>query len=778
MSTKTVLTKTTFIFVLIAMICPTVRVRAADSDDALLKALPSDCVFCLRINNFNQSLGKLDQYLGGVAPIPVSLAMMVNMQLGAVIGDPMMSGIDLGGDFAVFAIPPQADEMEPAVGILIPMTDYKTFVTTNPNCTEGEGGIATLSAPNSPVGGFLMTEAGNGKYALVVSEMADEQLPALKDAIAKSSKPLAQRISASQAKDAVTAPAWVYVDLAGLYEKYSPMIDGAMQSLQQEVDAENAPAQMAQMKEMMSLYFKVLPEIVKELGGSADSMTLALTPEPMVLSLDFAIKAKDGSKLAEIFVQNPKADGSYEMTGYLDNSNAVNGLSRMHMGNYKEMCDLFFDPFEKIAEVSQFKDAMEKFRASLDKFNSAMGDEVAFSFSYGDGMPPFKFVEVIDIKNPDLLKEYTQESMGFVNEMYKFMGIPAQITYQQDVSTYKNAAIDTMSFSFSMPNDPNMQMGAAEKAMLDNMKYYMARTPDKYYMAMGANGEAALKALIDKPAAAASGDIKIAMDTLKDTSYKDFVCSVNVIKLMKGIGEMMGSMAETMGHSPEMAGPAAMFSGLKNVETQSCLVMGGKTADGEAAMRLAVPKQHLIEIVATAMQIMTTQQEQQQANFSQPEMFNDSSTSVTAGSETQKDPLLEWIGKPAPELKMTDLEGNIHRLSRMKGKKVILDFWATWCPPCKKAIPDLIKLRSGAEPSDLMILGLSDEPLDKLNPFIKEQQMNYPVIAYEDSSLPEPYKGINALPTAILIDSNGILRDVLVGYHPLEELQKRLNALE
>ena len=620
MSTKTA-GKTALILVVLAVLLLNIPVQAADADDALLNMLPNNCMFCLRINNFNESLGKLDQYLAGASPIPVSLAMLANMQLGAVIGDPMMSGIDMGGDFAVFAIPPQADEMEPIVGMLIPVTDYKAFVTNNPNCTEGEGGIATLSAPNSPVGGFMMTEAGNGKYAIVVSEMVKDKLPVLKEAITTSSKPLAQRVSSAQTKDAVTAPAWVYVDLAGLYGKYNSMIDVAMQSLQEEVDTEDAPAQIAQMKEMMNLYFKVLPEIVKELGGSADSMTVALTPEPTVLSLDVAFKAKDGSKLAGIFVQNPKAGSDYKMTGYLDNSNAVNGLSRMHMGNYKEMCDLFFEPFEKIAEDSTFKDAMQKFRASLDKFNSAIGDEVAFSFSYGGGMPPFKFVEAIDIKDPVLLKEYNQESMGFVNELYKMIGVPAEITYQQDVSTYKNAAIDTMSFSMNMPNDPNMEMGAAEQAILDNMKYYCARTPDKYLMVMGADGEAALKALIDQSATASapSGDIKVAMDTLKDTPYKDFVCSVNVIKLMKGIGEMMQSMGDTMSKDcPEMVDQATLFSGLKNVQSQSCLVMGGKCADGEAAMRLAIPKQHLIEIVAAAMQMqqqaaMVMQQSQSSA---------------------------------------------------------------------------------------------------------------------------------------------------------------------
>src|SRR5210317_1305532 len=96
------------------------NVDAADigNDDTLLKMLPGDCMFCVRVNNFNGSLGKLDAYMAGASPIPVSLAMLANLQLGSMIGDPMLTGIDQGGDFALFAIPPQANDAEPVVGLL------------------------------------------------------------------------------------------------------------------------------------------------------------------------------------------------------------------------------------------------------------------------------------------------------------------------------------------------------------------------------------------------------------------------------------------------------------------------------------------------------------------------------------------------------------------------------------------------------------------------------------------------------------------------------------
>ncbi|MHC4554250.1 MAG: TlpA family protein disulfide reductase, partial [Planctomycetota bacterium] len=163
--------------------------------------------------------------------------------------------------------------------------------------------------------------------------------------------------------------------------------------------------------------------------------------------------------------------------------------------------------------------------------------------------------------------------------------------------------------------------------------------------------------------------------------------------------------------------------------------------DGQAALRLAIPKQHLVEIVGIAMQIqqqaMAMQQQSPPVGMTTQTDNGTSSQTPPPAKEDSPNTLQSWVGKPAPEMKMVDLNGKIYHVSQLKSKKVILDFWASWCPPCKKAIPDLIKLADSSG-SDLVILGLSDEPTDKLAPFVKEAKMNYPVIAYKEK-LPAPY---------------------------------------
>ncbi|MHC4951646.1 MAG: TlpA family protein disulfide reductase, partial [Planctomycetota bacterium] len=427
---------------------------------------------------------------------------------------------------------------------------------------------------------------------------------------------------------------------------------------------------------------------------------------------------------------------------YLDNGNAVNGLMKMNASFMQKFYDKVFDIMEATTDNPTSKEQTAKMKVLTQKMFTAMGDEVSFSYSYAGGMPPFKLQEVVEIKDSSAMKAMVTEGIDYAKS--------------------------------DDPNTMKMQQ-EIKKVYGDGLKYYLAQSPDKFYITMGQGGEETLKKLIDQPAksAAPSGDIKIAMDALQNSPYNNLVCSVNVIKLMKGMGEMM----QTMGAQTSMGPAAAMFTGLKDVQTQSCLVMGGKVADGQAAMRLGVPKQHLAEIVAIAMQLQmqAAAAQQQMQNAPMPEMSAAPPQSSMQAETAAQNPLTSWIGKPAPDFKMVDLKGNIHRVSRLKGKKIMLDFWATWCPPCKKSIPDLIKLRADSNDSELVIIGLSNEPAETLNSFAENAKINYPIVAYDN--VPAPYNQVTGIPTLFLIDSKGVIQDVLVGYHPPEEIQSRLEKI-
>ncbi len=133
-----------------------------------------------------------------------------------------------------------------------------------------------------------------------------------------------------------------------------------------------------------------------------------------------------------------------------------------------------------------------------------------------------------------------------------------------------------------------------------------------------------------------------------------------------------------------------------------------------------------------------------------------------------------WIGTEAPDITLTTLDGKQIRLSELKGKRIVLDFWATWCGPCVKEMPHLSKLYNESSRDDLMIIGISNEDESTVRPFVAEKGVSYPIALSQD--LPSPYKDVVGIPTAFFIDRNGIVQSVLVGYRNFDELKSHALA--
>lgn len=129
----------------------------------------------------------------------------------------------------------------------------------------------------------------------------------------------------------------------------------------------------------------------------------------------------------------------------------------------------------------------------------------------------------------------------------------------------------------------------------------------------------------------------------------------------------------------------------------------------------------------------------------------------------------EWQGVVAPDFNVTTLDGRKITLSELKGKRVVLDFWATWCPPCRKEIPHFIQLAKDIPSSDLCIVGISEEDESKLKGFVQKEGINYPIASAK--GLPAPYSKVNSIPTTFFIDRRGIIQTVAVGYHDLATLK-------
>ncbi len=109
----------------------------------------------------------------------------------------------------------------------------------------------------------------------------------------------------------------------------------------------------------------------------------------------------------------------------------------------------------------------------------------------------------------------------------------------------------------------------------------------------------------------------------------------------------------------------------------------------------------------------------------------------------------------APAFSLTDINGQKLDLAAFRGKVVLLDFWATWCAPCRTEIPHFIDMQNRYGAQGLQIVGISLDDSDKpVKKYYAEQKMNYPV-AVGDDKLAEAYGGVLGLPVAFIIDREG-----------------------
>ena len=143
----------------------------------------------------------------------------------------------------------------------------------------------------------------------------------------------------------------------------------------------------------------------------------------------------------------------------------------------------------------------------------------------------------------------------------------------------------------------------------------------------------------------------------------------------------------------------------------------------------------------------------------------------------QETPSLNSDNNKAPDFRLTSTNGKDIKLSDYKGKVVILDFWATWCSPCRKGIPDLIELQREFG-KDLIVIGISLDTDSKGNviPYMQSIGINYPVV-YGTYEVTQQYGGMGGIPTSFVINKKGEIVDKHVGLVPKSEYTDLINKL-
>jgi cytochrome c biogenesis protein CcmG/thiol:disulfide interchange protein DsbE len=134
--------------------------------------------------------------------------------------------------------------------------------------------------------------------------------------------------------------------------------------------------------------------------------------------------------------------------------------------------------------------------------------------------------------------------------------------------------------------------------------------------------------------------------------------------------------------------------------------------------------------------------------------------------------------KEAPDFALKDADGKVVKLSDYRGKVVVLDFWATWCGPCKIEIPWFMEMQRKNKDKGFEVLGVAmdDEGWEAVKPFATKMGMNYRLVIGNDQTA-QMYGGVDALPTTFLIDRGGKIAAVHVGLTSRKDIEDGVQQL-
>lgn len=132
----------------------------------------------------------------------------------------------------------------------------------------------------------------------------------------------------------------------------------------------------------------------------------------------------------------------------------------------------------------------------------------------------------------------------------------------------------------------------------------------------------------------------------------------------------------------------------------------------------------------------------------------------------------------APNFNLKMANGKSIELSKLKGKVVVVNFWATWCPPCKAEIPGFLDVYKQYRSKGLEIVGISldQDGWTPVKPFIESHKITYPVVV-GDGELADAYGGIDGIPTTFIIDKKGNISTRHIGYMDKASLENLIKGL-
>jgi len=137
--------------------------------------------------------------------------------------------------------------------------------------------------------------------------------------------------------------------------------------------------------------------------------------------------------------------------------------------------------------------------------------------------------------------------------------------------------------------------------------------------------------------------------------------------------------------------------------------------------------------------------------------------------------MIATVGKPAPEFELETLDGKKVKLSDYRGKAVLINFWATWCAPCKLEMPWLVDLHKQYNPQGLEVIGIAmdDSGKSAIASFVKEMKVDYTILQGKEA-VGDAFGGVQSLPETFFVGRDGTVTNTLIGIHSASDFEDNI----
>lgn len=147
--------------------------------------------------------------------------------------------------------------------------------------------------------------------------------------------------------------------------------------------------------------------------------------------------------------------------------------------------------------------------------------------------------------------------------------------------------------------------------------------------------------------------------------------------------------------------------------------------------------------------------------------------------QSQSGTIRDVTPEPVPDLTLETLGGRSIRLAQQDGRVLLLNFWATWCAPCRKEIPELKTLHRELHPKGLTVIGiaLDREGREVVQPYVKKQKINYPIAVDSEGTAEAELGPIRGLPTTLVVNTKGEITKRVLGIFPVDQMKPTLEEM-